>query len=272
MPKISPLSLVDPAARLADDVDVGPFCTIGPDVQVGKGTRLISHVVLTGRTTIGEGNIIHPGAVLGAAPQDLKFKGEPTGVEIGNHNHIREHCTIHCGTLYGGKIHGGGITRVGSNNLLMINTHLGHDCQLGSRCILANNVMLAGHVVIGNNVVLNGGVGVNAFVTIGDFSYIAGYAQIHHDVPPFVRISGNDRIRALNSVGLKRGGFTESDIEALEEAVRSLFISKKHSRAAALSQYDTQNGINTHVKTMVDFLHRRDSGKMGRYLEGLRNK
>lgn len=270
MANISPLSVVDPKAQLADDVEVGPFCTVGPDVIVGSGTRLISHVVLTGNTKIGKGNVLFPGATVGLMPQDLKYRGEATGVEIGDNNHIREHVTIHRGTTYGAKICGDGITRLGNNNLLMINSHLGHDCQIASRCILANNVMLAGHVVVGNNVIMNGGVGVNAFVSIGDFSYIAGYAQIHHDVPPFVKVSGMNKVRALNTLGLKRHGFTESDIESLENAVRHLFINKKQALAAKMSAYATENGINPHVKAMIEFLKRRDSGKAGRYLEGLR--
>jgi len=272
MANISPLSVVDPKAQLADDVEVGPFCTVGPNVIVGSGTRLISHVVLSGNTKIGSGNVLFPGSTVGLQPQDLKYRGEQTGVELGDNNHIREHVTIHCGTAYGATIFGNGITRLGNDNLLMINSHLGHDCQVANRCIVANNVMLAGHVVVGSNVIMNGGVGVNAFVSIGDFAYIAGYAQIHHDVPPFVRLSGMNRVRALNSVGLKRNGFTEADIESLETAVRHLFINKKQALAAKLHGYDMQNGINEHVKAMIEFLKRRDSGKAGRYLEGLRGK
>lgn len=269
MVKIAPNSVVDPKAELADDVEIGPFCTVGPHVRVGAGTRLISHVVLTGRLTLGRGNTVHPFAVLGNYPQDLKYSGEPTGVEIGDNNQIREHVTVHAGTVYGSKINGGGITRVGSGNLLMVNAHVGHDCQVGDRCILANNVMLAGHVVIGNNVVMNGLAGVNAWVTIGDFAYIGGAARIHHDVPPFVKVSDKDHIRALNEVGLRRAGFSEEDIAALDKAARRLFVSRK-PLAVAMAEFDTANGINPHVRRMIEFLRRRDSGKFGRYLESLR--
>lgn len=270
MARIAVNALVDPAARLADDVEVGPFCVVGPDVSIGAGTRLISHVVVTGRTKIGARNVIHPFAVLGNHPQDLKYKGEPTGLEIGDGNHIREHVTIHTGTVYGSKINGGGITRLGNDNLLMVNAHVGHDCQVGSRCIIANNVMLAGHVVVGNNVVMNGAVGVNAWVTIGDFAYIGGAARIHHDVPPFVKVSDQDRIRALNAVGLKRAGFADADIAALDDAARALFVSKRKPQSQAMKEFNTANGINVHVRTMIEFLRRRDSGKFGRYLESLR--
>jgi UDP-N-acetylglucosamine acyltransferase len=269
MPKIAPNSIVDPRAELDTDVEVGPFCTIGAGVRVGPGTRLISHVVLAGRTTIGKRNTIHPFAVLGNYPQDLKYKGEPTGLEIGDDNHFREHVTVHCGTVYGSKISGGGITRLGDGNLLMVNAHVGHDCQIGSRCIIANNVMLAGHVVVGNNVVMNGAAGVNAWVTIGDFAYIGGAARIHHDVPPYVKVSDKDCIRALNSVGLRRAGFADDDIHALDTAARRLFVSKR-PLSITMAEYDTANGINQHVRTMIEFLRRRDSGKFGRYLESLR--
>jgi UDP-N-acetylglucosamine acyltransferase len=265
MPTISPLSVVDPKARLADDVEVGPFCTIGPDVTVGPGNKLISHVVLTGQTVIGKGNTFHPHCVVGNWPQDLKYKGAPTRLEVGDNNQIREAVTIHAGTEKGG-----GITRVGSNNLLMVNAHIGHDVQLGNRCIIANNVMFAGHVICGDNVAMMGGVGVHHFVSIGDYAYIAGYARIHHDIPPFVKVGDADKIRALNAVGLRRAGFGEGDIDALEEVIRKLFVNKEKAFSVTLSEFDLLNGINPHVKKMVEFLRRRDTGVNGRYLESLR--
>lgn len=271
MSKISPLACVDPNAKLGDNVEIGPFCVIGPDVTIGAGTRLISHVVVSGRTTLGHGNVIHPHAVIGGPPQDLKYKGEPTGLEIGNNNVIREAVTINLGTVYGSKIYGGGITRVGDGNLLMVNAHIGHDAQIGSRCILANNVMIAGHIILGNNIVLNGGVGINAWVSVGDFAYIDGYSRIHHDVPPFVKTTDN-RVRALNEVGLRRGGFSDSDIEALDLAARRLFFNREKPFSAAMKEFDTMNGINPQVRRMIEFLRRRDQGRHGRYLESLRGK
>jgi UDP-N-acetylglucosamine acyltransferase len=140
--------------------------------------------------------------------------------------------------------------------------------------VIANNVMLAGHVVVGNNVILNGAVGVNAFVTIGDFAYIAGAARIHHDVPPFVKVSGEDEVRALNAVGLKRAGMSEADIEALDNAARTLFFNRRKAFQSAVKEFDMTNGngVNPHVKVMVEFLRRRDLGKHGRYLESRRGK
>jgi len=272
--RISPLAVVDPRAIIGEGCEIGPFCIIGPEVILGTGNKLLSHVVVTGHTTIGKDNIIHPHAVLGGDPQDKKYDGEETKLEIGDRNQIREAVTIHTGTEYGAKVNGGGVTRVGCDNLLMVNSHIGHDGQVGNNCIIANNVMLAGHVVIGDNVVINGAAGVNAFVTIGDFAYIAGAARIHHDVPPFVKVSDEDSIRALNSVGLRRGQFASADVEALEDAFRRLF-GKQKALAMVIAEFDSRNGdgdgdLNPHVKRLIDFLKRRTEGKHGRYLESRR--
>jgi UDP-N-acetylglucosamine acyltransferase len=247
-------------------VEVGPFCVIGPDVVIGAGCRLVSHVTVMGHTTLGSGNVIYPNAVIGGPPQDLKFRGEPTRLIVGDNNQLREAVTLHIGTEKGG-----GVTRIGSNNLLMVNAHVGHDAVVGDRCVLANNVMLAGHVNVGNNVVLSAGAASHHFVRISDFVFVGGYSRIHIDVPPFVKIQ-DDTVWDANTVGLSRAGFSEGDISAIEGAVRRLFISKKTPFAKAIAEYDTQNGINPHVKKMVEFLRERDLGKHGRYLEKFRGK
>ena len=265
LPRISPLAIVDPRATISDDVEVGPFCVVGPEVTLGPGNKLIGHVVITGHTMIGKNNVFYPNSVIGAPPQDLKFKGETSFLEIGDNNQIREAVTIHLGTEGGGSL-----TRIGSDNLLMVNAHIGHDTTLGDRCIIANNVMLAGHIVLGNNVVLNGGVGVTAFVTIGDFAYAAGYSQINHDVPPFMKVSDRDRVRALNTIGLRRGGVGEDDIAALEEAARELFGSRQPIAKTLQELAATNGSLNLRVRQLIDFLRRRDLGKHGRYLESLR--
>src|SRR5688572_24390922 len=162
-PRIHPLAVIDPRAELAADVAVGPFCVIGPHVSIGPGTRLHNNVTILGHTSIGSDNEIFPNAVLGATPQDKKFKGEPTRLVIGDGNMIREAVTIHVGTEAGG-----GVTRVGDRNLLMVNCHLGHDVTLGSDCIFANNVMLAGHCQVGNRVSMMGGAAMHHFVSMGD--------------------------------------------------------------------------------------------------------
>jgi UDP-N-acetylglucosamine acyltransferase len=265
-PKISALAVVDEKAEIADDVEIGPFCVIGPDVKIGPGCRLFNNVTIIGHTTIGRDNVFFPNSVIGAPPQDLKYKGGNTRLEIGDGNTFREAVTVHVGTEKGG-----GVTRIGSHNLLMINVHLGHDVQLGTRCVISNNTMIAGHVVIEDNVNMMGLVGIHHFVTIGRFAYLGGAARIHHDVPPFVKVDGEDKIRALNTTGLKRAGcFTDEDIQALRDAVRKLWFGKKKHFAKSLAEFDLMNGINPNVKVMIEFLQRRDKGKHGRWLESLR--
>jgi len=267
MPKISPLAVVDPKAELADDVEVGPFCTVGPDVRIGEGTRLISHVVVTGNTTLGKGNTVYPHAVLGCPPQDRSYRGGDTRIEIGDNNLLREAVTIHLGTEKGG-----GITRIGSNNFFMVNSHAGHDVQVANGCLFANNVMLGGHVVVGENVNMMGGAAVHHLVTVGDYAWVGGYSRIHHDAPPYCKIDGADIVRPINVVGLKRAGFTDDDIDALEDAHRQLF-SKEHPLAVAMAQFDVSNGINPHVRRLIEFLDRRSHARHGRHLEQMiRNK
>jgi UDP-N-acetylglucosamine acyltransferase len=269
MPKIHPSAVVDPKAQIGDDVEIGPFCIVGPDVTIGAGCRLIGHVCILGRTRLGTGNVIYPNAVLGAPPQDKKYKGEPTGLEIGNHNQIRESVTLHAGTIQDKR--SGGITRVGSGNLLMVNSHLGHDCQFGDNCIISNNVMVAGHVLCGNGVVILGGSGIHHFVSIGDLAFLAGASRIHHDVPPYVKVSDDDVIRGLNAVGLRRAGFEETTITELDEVVRKLFVTRSQPFSVAVKEYTNGHVTNPFVREIVDFIQRRDQGKHGRYLEALRH-
>jgi UDP-N-acetylglucosamine acyltransferase len=266
MPKISPLAVIDPAASLASDVEVGPFCSVGPHVVLGAGCRLTSHVTVMGRTTCGAGNVFYPNCVVGAEPQDLKYRGEPSTLVIGDHNTFREAVTVHTGTEGGG-----GVTRIGSHNLLMVNAHIGHDSSVGDRCVIANNIMLAGHVIMGNNVVLSAGAAAHHYVRIGDFVFVGAYSRIHLDVPPYVKIQ-DDTVWDTNTLGLQRSGFAQGDIDAIDEAVRRLFISKRTPFAQAIAEFDTMNGINPHVKKLVEFLRERDMGKHGRYLESLRRK
>ncbi|HLL88501.1 MAG TPA: acyl-ACP--UDP-N-acetylglucosamine O-acyltransferase [Tepidisphaeraceae bacterium] len=266
MPEISPLASVDPRAELADDVVVGPFCVVGPHVRLGAGCVLQNSVTLTGHTTAGERNVFFPNAVIGAPPQDKRYRGEPVQLQIGDDNVFREHVTVHCGTVAGG-----GVTRLGSDNLLMVGGHVGHDVRLGSHCVLSNNFMLAGHVVLRDRVNLGGGVGVRHFVTIGEFGFVTAMTRVTQDVPPFCIVDGPNVIRGLNKVGLKRGGFDGADIDALDDAAKRLFYYRTKPFALALAEFDTLDGLNPHVRHMVEFLRRRNEGKQGRYLENHRN-
>ena len=265
MPRISPLAVIDPSANIAEDVEIGPFCVIGPDVTLGGGCRLLNSVTIIGKTTIGRDNVFFPNSVIGTYPQDKKFKGAATELHIGSGNVFREACTVHIGTEKGG-----GITRVGNNNMFMINTHLGHDAQIGSDCVFANNVMIAGHCVVGDHVNMMGLAGLHHFVTVGRFAYLGGACRIHHDVPPFVKVDGADEIRGLNKVGLARAGTSAEEIRALDVAYRRLF-SKKRPLAVAMKELESLNGeLTPHVREILEFLRRRNEGKHGRYLEGRR--
>ena len=267
MPKISPLAVIDPNANIAEDVEIGPFCVIGPDVTLAGGCRLLNSVTIIGKTTIGRDNVFFPNSVIGTYPQDKKFKGAATELHIGAGNVFREAVTVHIGTEKGG-----GVTRVGNNNMFMINTHIGHDAWIGSDCVLANNVMIAGHCVVHDHVNMMGLAGLHHFVTIGRFAYLGGACRIHHDVPPFVKVDGADEIRGLNKVGLARAGTSAEEIRALDVAYRRLF-SRKRPLSVAMKDFESLNGeLTPHVREMLDFLRRRNEGKHGRYLESKRSE
>lgn len=269
-PRVHALACVDPRAKLADGVEVGPFCVVGPDVRIGPGTRLMNNVTVLGHTVLGANNLLFPNSVIGAQPQDKKYNGEMTRLEVGDNNHFRENVTIHTGTAKGG-----GITRVGSGNLLMVNVHLGHDVTLGDNCVFANNVMVAGHVHIGNGVVLSGAAGIHHFVTVGDYVYAGGQCQMSHDVPPFVKIDDANKIRGVNSIGLRRNGFSAEDVSAIERIVWRLFLDRDRAPMnATLRKFRggeyADLSSNPNVVRVVEFLERRNLGRHGRYLESLR--
>ncbi len=220
-PRIHPTALIDPAAELADGVEVGPYCIVGPDVIIGEGTRLLSHVVLKGPMRMGRNNQVFQFSTLGEMCQDKKYKGEPTRLEIGDDNVFREACTVHRGT-----VQDEGLTRIGDRNLLMVNTHVAHDCRIGSDNILANNVGLAGHVRIGNGAVLGGMVGVHQFVSIGSFAMAAGGAILFKDVPAYVMVGGNPAVaRGMNFEGMRRRGMSAEAIGALRKAYKLVYRS-----------------------------------------------
>lgn len=230
---IHPTALIDDGAQIASDVEVGPFAIIGAGVQLDEGVRIGSHAVLTGPMHIGARTRVHPHAVLGGDPQDLKYAGEDTRVEIGPDNIFREFVTVNRGTTQGG-----GVTRIGTGNLFMAYSHVAHDCQIGNHAVLANSVALAGHVEIGDRAVLSGLVGVHQYARIGRCAMIGGGGMVAQDVPPFM-IAQGDRARlfGLNIVGLRRAGFEAETVAALKRAYRELFgqglplrIAMEHAR------------------------------------------
>ena len=218
-PRIHPTALVDPAETLAADVEVGAYTLIGPHVEIGAGSRIGPHAVITGHTRIGTNNRIFQFVSLGEIPQDKKYAGEPTRLEIGDNNTIREFCTFNCGTSQDA-----GVTRVGNDNWIMAYVHLAHDCQIGDHTVFANNAQLAGHVHVGDHAILGGFTVVHQFVRIGAHSITAMGTLALQDIPPCVTASGNPaRPFGINSEGLKRRGYNATAFAALKRAYKTLY-------------------------------------------------
>jgi len=219
MASIHPTAIVSAGARLAPDVSVGAFSTIGDEVQIGEGTTIASHVVIAGRTRLGRRNRIFQFASVGDIPQDRKYGGEPTATEIGDDNVIREFVTIHAGTAQDR-----GTTTIGDRNWLLAYSHVAHDCVIGNDTTFSNNAQLAGHVVIGDYAVLGGFVGVHQFCRVGAHAMVAAGSIVLQDVPPFVTAAGYPaKPRGVNSEGLRRRGFSATDIAAIRRAYRALY-------------------------------------------------
>lgn len=215
-------TVIDPSARIGKDVHIGPWSVIGADVEIGEGTWIGPHVVIKGPTKIGKTNKIFQFASIGEDPQDKKYSGEKTFLEIGDRNVIRESCTINRGVL-----EAGGVTRIGNDNLFMAYVHVAHDCVIGNQTVFANHSALAGHVVVGDFVIFGGVCGVHQFCQIGEHSFIGGGTKITKDVLPFVLIDGGQEAKAcgLNIVGLKRRGFTVEAVNTLRRAYKIIYRS-----------------------------------------------
>jgi len=249
MTAIHPTALVAEGAQLGDEVSIGPYCLVGPDVRLGDRVRLISHVVIAGRTWLGAGCSVYPFASIGHAPQDLKYKGEKTTLEIGERTVIREHVTMSPGTSGGG-----GGTRVGSDCLFMVASHLGHDCQVGDHVVLANCATVGGHVEIGNHAILGGLSAVHQYVRIGAHAMVGGMSGVEHDVIPYGLVTGNRAVlQGLNIVGLKRRNFPRDSIKALRASYDYLFadVDTLKQRAENLSPALLSDPL---VKSLVVFL------------------
>ncbi|KGQ71464.1 acyl-[acyl-carrier-protein]--UDP-N-acetylglucosamine O-acyltransferase [Chelonobacter oris] len=221
--KIHPQAIVEEGAKIGADVVIGPFCIIGADVEIGERTVLHSHIVVKGHTKIGRDNQIFQFASIGEVNQDLKYNGEPTKTIIGDRNRIRESVTIHRGT-----IQGGGVTRIGDDNLFMINAHIAHDCQVKNRCILANNATLAGHVELDDFVIVGGMSAIHQFVVIGAHVMLGGGSMVSQDVPPYVMAQGNHaQPFGVNLEGLKRRGFDKPAMHAIRNVYKLIYRSGK---------------------------------------------
>ncbi len=249
MAEVHPTAIVEPGAELGKGVVVGPWCTVGPDVALGDGVRLISHVTVNGRTTIGPDTAVYPFASIGMPPQDLKYRGEASRLEIGSGNTIREHVTMNPGTEGGGMV-----TRVGDNGLFMVGAHVAHDCTVGDRVVFANNASIAGHVSVGDFAIIGGLATVHQFCRIGAHAMIGLNTAVVGDVIPFGSVAG-DRARmvGLNMVGLRRRGFARSDIQALRTAYRLLFA-QEGTLAERLDDVARIYADNAAVMDIVSFV------------------
>jgi len=250
MSRIHTTALVDPRAELDLDVEVGPYSIIGPKVKIGKGTRIKSHVVVEGNTTIGEGNHIFQFSTIGSVPQDLKYKGEESQLIIGSYNVIREFASLNPGTSGGGML-----TRIGDRNLMMMYCHIAHDCIIGSHSVIANGATLGGHVIIEDYVIAGGLVGVHQFVRVGTGSILGAGSMVSKDITPYCNATGDRvRLRGLNLEGLRRRGFSRDRIDALKKAYRIIF----------------QSGLKTKEalqKARVEIPQTREVGQMIRFIE-----
>jgi len=253
---IHPTAIVSPQATLGSNVRIGPYCIVGPNVTLGADCVLHSHVVLEGHSVFGRGNEFFPFAVIGGKTQDLKYIGEPTALEVGDHNVFRENCTVHRGT------HEELPTRIGSHNLLLCYSHVAHDCQLGDHIILSNSVGLAGHITVEDHAIVSGVAAVHQFCRIGKHSIIGGCSKVVQDVPPFMIVDGNPATtRGLNLIGLQRRGFPEDDIKALKSAYKKLFLKKDGNLATALSSLKATHAADTpHVAHLIHFIENSHRG------------
>lgn len=256
---IHPTAIVAAGAVVPESCTIGPYCTVGANVVMGEDCELISHVVLDGHTTLGSKNRIFSFACVGIAPQDLKYKNEPTHVVMGDNNDIREYVTISRGT-----VGGGGITRVGSGNLIMAYVHIGHDSSIGNGCILPNGATLAGHVTVEDYATLSANAPVHQFCRIGKYAYIGGGTTITQDVLPYTltSIARDNHSYGLNKVGLERRGFTPEQLKELRQAYRTLTGSKKNvSEALTELRAKIDAGeLGEHVRYLVEFVAKSERG------------
>ena len=253
---IHPTAIVDPLARIADSAEIGPYCFVGAEVEIGPRTRLMAHVYLEGPTWIGEDNIFFPYSSVGVASQDLKYKGERAETRIGDRNRIREFVTIHRGTQGGGLV-----TSIGSDNLLMAYTHVAHDVHIGGRAVLANAVTLGGHVTVGDWAIIGAATGVHQFCRVGRHAIIGGYSVVTQDVLPFSNTVSQREIKVYgaNRVGLERRGFETSVVEALQTAFRLLTRSELNT-SQAIERIRAEVPATAEVDELIEFIRASERG------------
>jgi UDP-N-acetylglucosamine acyltransferase len=253
--RIHPTAVIAPGAQIESSVEVGPYCVIGPHVRIGEASKLASHVVIDGHTNIGAGNVFAPFCSIGGAPQDKKYSGEPTRLEIGDNNTIREYVTIHTGT-----VQDGGLTRVGSRNWIMAYCHVAHDCTLGNDTIMASNAQIAGHVHIQDWAILGGMSGVHQFCRVGAHAMVGAGAIVTQDVAPYTMIGGTPLATVgINSEGLRRRGFSTEAVAAIKSAFKTIFR-EGHTLEEALAVLRVQASSQAELALLVDFLSTKGRG------------
>lgn len=266
-PRVHHTAVIDPTSQVAPDATVGPYAVVGPRCVIGPRCTLHAHSVICSDTTLGEGNEVFPHAVIGADPQDLKYRGEHAILVIGDNNKIREQVTIHRGTEVGG-----GTTRIGSGCLLMVGVHIAHDCVVEDDAVIANNVMLGGHAHIETGATIAGGAGVHHFATVGKYAFVGGLTRIAKDVPPFMVVEGNPaEPRKVNTVALSRRGFSAAEIEALKQAFKILFRDHEAPVSVLVQQLRADETQPPCVRELCDFFDRVRDGIHGRWRESLRD-
>ena len=265
MPKIHPLACVDPAAERADDVSIGPFCVIGPQVRIGPGCPLHNSVTIVGDVVMGANNEFYPNVVIGTPPQDLTYNNGPSRVRIGDNNVFRTGATVN-----GGSNKFCNETRIGSNGMFMINSHIGHDGYVGDNCLIVNGTNLGGHNHLENNARISGVIGSHPFITFGRYCYVGGVSAISRDVPPFTVVTGSypSRVRCINEVGLRRGGFSEESINALTRAFLRLFRSGLPKRQL-IDEFEAEGNHDENVVHLVRSLRRSVCHQHNRFLEAV---
>lgn len=253
--EIHPTAIVDKDAEIEDGAIIGPYCIIGGGARIKKGVRLISNVIIEGRTEIGEETTVYPFTSIGLPPQDLKYHGEDTGVIIGSRNIIREYTTIHRAS-----VGGDGLTVIGNNNFLMAYVHIAHDCKIGSNIIMANAATLAGHVMVEDYAVIGGLVAVHQFTRIGAYAMVGGFSGIGQDIPPYMIASGaRARLFGLNTVGLKRHGFSDDKIAELKKAYKILFREKRTLKDA-IKKVKEELPYTDEIRHLIEFIEENKRG------------
>lgn len=253
--RIHPTAIVDPKAELDSSVEIGPFCIIKDRVKIRKDTKLLSHVIAEGSTEIGEHCTIHPYTSIGFPPQDLKYKGEPTKLIIGDNNTIREYVSIHRAS-----VGGDGITVIGNNNFLMAYVHIAHDCKIGNNVVMANAATLGGHVLVEDYAVIGGLAAVHQYTRIGSHVMVGGLSGIVQDIPPYMIASGSRaKLYGPNTIGLKRHGLSGSTINAIKKAYKILFREKRTMKDAIKKVRDEMSGIEE-VSHLIEFIEKNKRG------------